>query len=154
MWLCKLKPAQVWLRWAAFAFAFAAGTFFDYGMIRDPNDEMLWRIAAATGICAGCGTVAVAILTAFNRRMMPVAGAGVDAKEIAVVCPVCHKKQNVAIAEGIGESACAGCGMIISVRLRPPRCPACNYILLMIHSDRCPECGTAIAGALPAVSAS
>jgi len=148
MWLCKLKPAQNWLRWGAFICACVAGVFSDYAAILNVNDDAVWRIPTAAGICAGCGTVAVGILTAFNRRTMPVAGGGVDAKEIALVCPICHKKQIVAINDGIGESACAGCGMIISVRLRPPRCPACDYNLLMLKSDRCPECGAAIAGPL------
>ncbi|MGD0770219.1 MAG: hypothetical protein ABSB42_18710 [Tepidisphaeraceae bacterium] len=38
-----------------------------------------------------------------------------------------------------------GEGRIDAVRARAPRCPNCNYLLLMLQSDRCPECGAAVA---------
>ena len=68
-----------------------------------------------------------------------------------MVCPVCRKKQTVPINDGVGELSCPGCGLIVSVRLRAPRCPSCDYMLLMLHSDRCPECGAPISAPVPSV---
>jgi MFS family permease len=144
IWLCKLNQRQRWLRWATVAFAWFAGATFDYAAINNMNSDIFLRVAMAAPVCAGCGTVAVAILTAFNRRVIPVSGDEVDATEMTIVCPVCRKKQALPLAGGIGDSACSGCGMIFSIRARAPRCPSCNYLLLMLQSDRCPECGAAV----------
>ncbi|MGA2440273.1 MAG: hypothetical protein ABSH08_04910, partial [Tepidisphaeraceae bacterium] len=144
LWLCKLNERQRWLRWTTVAFAWFAGATIDYSAIYHLNVDIILRVEAAAGTCAACGTVAVAILTAFNRRVVPPSGDGVDATEITIVCPACRKKQAVPLANGIGDSVCGGCGMIFSIRARAPRCPSCNYLLLMLRSDRCPECGASI----------
>jgi hypothetical protein len=156
LWLCKLNPRQRWLRWATAIAAWIAGAVFDYAAIvnsrEGSNEDFTWRIGTAAAICAACGTVAVAIITAFNRRIAPNPSAGIDAGQIDLICPICRKKQTVPIKDGTGESTCANCGVILSIRLRAPRCPSCDYSLLMLKSDRCPECGTPIAGPSPAVS--
>jgi ssDNA-binding Zn-finger/Zn-ribbon topoisomerase 1 len=144
IWLCKLNRRQRWLRWATVAFAWFAGATIDYAIIDTLNADVFLRVGTAAAVCASCGTVAVAILTAFNRRVVPMSGDEVDATEITIVCPVCRKKQAVPLAGGIGDSACAGCGMVFSIRARAPRCPSCNYLLLMHQSERCPECGAAV----------
>jgi ssDNA-binding Zn-finger/Zn-ribbon topoisomerase 1 len=143
LWLCKLNPHQRWLRWATAFFAWTAGTIFDCAALNNATEnDFIWRIGTAAAICAACGTVAVAILTAFNRRIAPKPTAGIDAGQIDVICPICRKKQTIPIKDGAGESTCANCGIILSIRLRAPRCPSCDYSLLMLKSDRCPECGT------------
>jgi hypothetical protein len=151
LWLCNLKPNQRWLRWVTAIFAWVAGVILDDATIQSVTDDFTWRIATAAAICAGCGTVAVAILTAFNRRIAPRPSAGIDAAQIDIVCPICHKKQTLPITNGIADSTCTGCGIIISVRLRAPRCPTCDYTLLMLKADCCPECGTPIAGSRASV---
>lgn len=144
VFLCKLKKRQEWLRLGTVASALFAGATFDYAAIGKGGLDVVWRVASAAGICAGCGTVAVAILAAFNRRPAPQGGDGIEATEIAVVCPNCRGKQVVGLERGIGESACAGCGMIFSVRMRAPRCAACGYLLLMFRGEACPECGARV----------
>jgi hypothetical protein len=148
IFLCKLKGRQEWLRWATVASALFAGAVFDYGAITEAKYDLVWRIASAAAICAGCGTVAVAILAAFNRRPAThAAGDGVDAREISVNCPVCLRKQSVPLSHGAGEASCGGCGMIFHVRVSAPRCAACGYLLLMFHGDVCPECGAKVSTA-------
>jgi ssDNA-binding Zn-finger/Zn-ribbon topoisomerase 1 len=156
LWLCKLTSAQRWLRWATAIFAWIAGVIFDYAAITNfterTNEDFLGRIGIAATICAACGTVAVAILTAFNRRIAPKPTAGIDTAQIDIICPICHKKQTIPIKDGTGESNCNNCGLILSIRLRAPRCPSCDYTLLMLKTNRCPECGTPIANSSPTIS--
>jgi hypothetical protein len=146
MWLCKLKRWQEFLRLATTAFAVIACLCFDYAAIEQRNAfDITWRFGMAAGICAGCGTVAVAILAVFNRRTNPVpAGSGIDLAEIPLACPCCHHKLSIALKDGVGEIPCSGCGMIYNIRVRAPRCPGCGYILLMFQGERCPECGAAV----------
>jgi hypothetical protein len=150
LWLCKLKPRQLPLRWGTAIFAWIAGATFDYAVLGNVNEDLIWRIGTAAIICGGCGTVAVAILAAFNRRVAPRPTGEIDAGTIDLICPICHKKQTVPIKDGVGENSCAGCGVIVSIRVRAPRCPSCDYTLLMLHADRCPECGTRISGSAAA----
>jgi hypothetical protein len=97
IWLCQLKPRQRPLRWITAIFAAIACATFDYATLGDVNEDLIWRIGTATGICAGCGTVAIAILAAFNRRLAPRPTGDIDAGKIDLVCPICHKKQTVPI---------------------------------------------------------
>jgi hypothetical protein len=147
LWLCKLKPSQLWLRWAATTLATCGAATVVYGVnVRVRGDDLLMRLGTAAGICALCATVSVAILAAFNRRAMPVVSEDeVEAAEISIVCPTCRRKQNVMLSHGFGEAACGNCGMKFSIRTTAPRCANCNYLLLMFRGDRCPECGDAIA---------
>lgn len=151
--LCNLKARQRWMKWVAIAIAWVCGAIVVYSVCTETRVDVLWRMGTASGICAGCATVAVAILAAFNRRAIPAGGDGVDATEIAVVCPACRRKQNVALAGGFGEEACGGCGMILSIRVRAPRCGNCGYMLLMFKGERCPECGTLVVMPVGAVVA-
>jgi hypothetical protein len=144
VFLCALKGRQEWLRWATLLCTLFAGAAFDYTVIDHPNDDGLWRIASAGAICAACATVALGILAAFNRKSAPHTGDGIEAAEISVVCPNCHKKQSVPLTRGIGETPCTGCGMIFSIRIRPPRCATCGYLLLMFKGEACPECGAKV----------
>ena len=41
------------------------------------------------------------------------------------------------------------CGLKFHIRLEEPRCPKCDYLLFMLQSDRCPECGTPVRGGAP-----
>jgi len=152
LWLCKLKRSQEWLRFATAIVACIAAICFDEGTIEQRGAfDFIWRCGMAAGICAGCGTVAIAILTAFNRRVANSASnSGTDLIELPLVCPCCHRKQTISLRDGIGESACGGCGMIYSIRVCAPRCASCGYLLLMFHGNRCPECGTTITTVLAA----
>lgn len=140
--LCPLRSGQGWLRVVTLgaalvtAVCIVAAIYFRFGS----NYELLSRVGAAGAIIAACGTLALLVLARLNRRadFKPEL---TDITEISIVCPICRKKQTVAL----GESACASCGLQLHIRVEEPRCPNCNYLLVMLHSDRCPECGTPLA---------
>jgi hypothetical protein len=104
----------------------------------DPLNDMAERAGAAAGIVGGCGTLALAVLARLNRRVEFSPTEVTELKELNIVCPLCRKRQTVAL----GESSCTACGLLFHLRIEEPRCPGCGYVLLMNSSPRCPECGT------------
>jgi hypothetical protein len=143
----NLTPGQAWLRWATIAAA--GGTGVMVGMLAskgsNSSDDFLVRAAAAGGICAGCGSMAMAILARMNRKVEREMVAPTEITEMAITCPGCKKSQTVPL----GESACGGCGLRFSIKVDEPRCETCGYLLYHLKSGRCPECGTAIGSSLP-----
>ncbi|MBS0197672.1 MAG: hypothetical protein JSR77_13035 [Planctomycetes bacterium] len=103
-----------------------------------PPGDLLSRIAAACGIVTGCATLSLIVLHRFNKRAAPMASAALSSfTSLHLTCPRCHEKQNAPL----GTSGCTGCGLLLTVRISEPRCPACNYAVLDLKSDTCPECG-------------
>ena len=114
---CPLKPAQRWLLWGTIGAGIATGGFVDLARITSPwQEEMLGRLAGATAIIAGCGTLALLILARINQRIVPVAASLADLHEITLTCPRCRAKQTVAI----GSGKCGTCGLVIRVRVQEP----------------------------------
>ena len=114
---CPLKPAQRWLLWGTIGAGIATGGFVDWARITTPwQEEMLGRLAGASAIIAGCGTLALLILAKINQRLVPVATALADLREITLTCPRCRAKQTVAI----GSGKCGACGLVIQVRVQEP----------------------------------
>ncbi len=145
--LLNLKPNQEWLRRLTIAAGVATAVFVALSTANGiQGDGTLPRLAAASGIVAGCGTIAVALLARVNRRVVVPAGALAGLSEITVVCPLCHRRQSVAL----GEARCAECGLVIRARVEEPRCVTCGYSLLMFRGPACPECGTRVPGTEPA----
>ena len=69
---CPLKPAQRWLLWGTIGAGIATGAFVDLARITTPwQEEMLGRLAGATAIIAGCGTLALLVLARINQRIVP-----------------------------------------------------------------------------------
>lgn len=101
--------------------------------------DFLERLSTATGIVAGCGTLAVAVLARVHRGV-DTEGIAAGFTELTIICPRCRKKQLL----GVGDSACSDCKLRISIRVEEPRCITCGYLLYKLTSDRCPECGTPI----------
>jgi hypothetical protein len=114
---CPLKPAQRWLLWGTIGAGIATGGFVDWARITSPwQEEMLGRLAGATAIIAGCGTLSLLILARINQRINPVAAAVADLREITLTCPRCRAKQTVAL----GSGKCGACGLLIQVRVLEP----------------------------------
>ncbi len=139
VFLCALKGRQEWLRWATLICTLFAGAAFDYTVIDHPDDDGMWRIASAGAICAACATVALGILAAFNRKPAPQTGDAIEAPEISLVCPNCHKKQTVPMTHGIGETPCTGCGMIFSIRIRASPLPNLRLFAPYVQGRRLPR---------------
>jgi len=143
--LCPLKPGQRWLAYATIACAVltaagvVAATYIDSEM-----DDLLTRITGAAGILAGCGSLALLVLAALNRKGKPKAVLS-RIEHYTLICPGCNKKQTLPV----GDSRCPTCMLEIHVSFSEPRCPKCDYLLYMLSSDRCPECGTIVRGPGP-----
>jgi hypothetical protein len=140
--LCNLTPGQQWVRWGTVAAVIVTSLLLDVGIFHDyqgAGSDYVARGAGAAAIAAGCGTLALLILARLNRKMSTrTLPAGV--KEVTVICPWCQRKQ----ALPLGLSRCGGCGLKFRIAVEEPRCPNCDYLLYMLSSDRCPECGTSI----------
>ena len=137
--LVRLRDAQQWVVWATMGAAIATGLMVDVVIVLEKQHgdvDLLGRLAAAGGILTGCGTMAMVVLGRLNRHdVVPAEMPTVT--DVAIICPVCAKKQKLQI----GESKCGGCGLLFEIKVKEPRCPQCNYLLFMLKSDRCPECG-------------
>lgn len=137
--LCPLTPGQIWLRVVTLiSAAVTAACIVGAVYFQDhPSEEALARVGGAAGIIAGCGTLALLVLARLNRRIA-IKPELTEIKEITIVCPICRKKQTVPL----GNSTCTLCGLKLHIQVEEPRCPNCNYLLVMLQSERCPECGT------------
>ena len=140
---CPLKPGQAWLRWTTLLSVLITAACIDSSIIlektmdrRDAGD-VLNRISAAAGIIAGCGTLAMLILAALNRKLQPAPVAIASVDTLTIICPLCQKKQLIKT----GGATCIACGLRIVIRLEEPHCEKCGYLLYGLKSDRCPECG-------------
>ena len=142
-----LKGNQIYLRWITIAAGFATGAFivvlaFIEKYNRGAEDDIVQRLAGASAIVAGCGSLALMVLARINRKVDLPPPEIAALREITLTCPSCQKKQSLPT----GDARCTHCGLLFHIRLSEPRCPTCDYSLLMLHSDRCPECGTPLAG--------
>lgn len=146
--LCMLVPlagAQKWVRVVTIAGAIVTAVIIDLLVLASNNNTQFplgENLAGAAGIITACGTLALGVLARLNRNLdrVPVLS---EIKQIAVVCPGCQRKQTL----NVGSSTCPHCGLLFDIRLEEPRCPSCDYLLFMLQSDRCPECGTLVRGA-------
>jgi MFS family permease len=138
-----LKPQQRWLLIGTLI-AGAATAVLSELIVFGLDDEITTRSTAAVAILASCGTMALAVLARLNRRVdyEPLPR---EMLNITLVCPNCRKKQSLKL----GGAACRACGLRIEVRIEEPRCTECGYLLYMLTSDQCPECGAPI-GSRPA----
>jgi hypothetical protein len=133
-----LKPRQRWLLTGTLIAGGATAVLSEL-IVFGLDDEITTRSTAAVAILASCGTMALAVLARLNRRVdyEPLPR---EMLHITLVCPNCRKKQSLEL----GGAACKSCGLRIEVRIEEPRCTECNYLLYMLTSDQCPECGAPI----------
>jgi hypothetical protein len=119
---------------------------------RVDENELMVRLIAAGSIVSVCGLLAITIFLAANRRALVTTSAAVkEIRAVKVTCPRCATKTDVAVGVGGvggGRSRCGGCGLIFVLELAEPRCVKCEYNLLDLKADRCPECGTPVAESL------
>jgi hypothetical protein len=116
---------------------------------RVDENELLIRLIAAGSIVSACGLLAITIFLAANRRALVTTSAAVkEIRSVKVTCPRCATKIDAAVGVGGGRSRCGGCGLIFVLELAEPRCVKCEYNLLDLKGDRCPECGTPVAESL------
>jgi hypothetical protein len=139
--ICPLTPGQQGVRVITIGAVVLAMVLLDASAWKSPDIdwETANRGAGAAGVVAACGSLALLILARLNRRMgSPMTPPSV--KDISITCPWCQRKQIVPL----GESNCVHCGLRFRIAVEEPRCPRCDYLLYMLQSDRCPECGTPI----------
>jgi hypothetical protein len=136
--LCPLRPSQKWVRFVTVAALVVAAVLIDAIVYRDSfANDAFERALTAAGVVAGCGTIALAVFARLNLRLQPVSETPDIPGELSIECPHCQLKQTLPA----GDSACGRCGLRFHIRVEEPRCPGCGYLLYMLKSDRCPECG-------------
>jgi len=140
------KSNQQWLAWGAIAAVGATALLADIVTIRQKDfDDLYSRMCGAAGIVSACGTLALIIVALLNRKLRD-DNQPTDFTDIVLFCPRCNRKHKMPF----GDGHCNGCGLRISVRVEEPRCVNCGYLLYMLTSDRCPECGTPTNATMPA----
>jgi hypothetical protein len=141
--MARLKPGQGWLVWGTIAFIAAAALAAAGAVLTaeafDAESTALLRLSAAACIAAMCGSLALIVLSLFNRNVAPAPVVSQQFTDITLFCPSCSTKQKMAI----GGGTCTTCSLQITVTVTEPRCAGCGYLLYNIASDRCPECGAA-----------
>lgn len=140
--LVPLSPGQTWVRIGTIGTAVTSAICVDILAFSDWSDpgEFVTRLGGAAGFVASCGSLALIIFARINRPMAGASRAYREATDISVVCPGCRSKQVLPL----GDSACPVCHLRFNIRVDEPRCTQCDYLLIMLKSDRCPECGTPI----------
>lgn len=108
----------------------------------DFEQDFAARLLAASCIISVCGLLAIVIFLAANKRALVThSGAITEIKNVRITCPRCATKFD----GPVGTSRCNGCGLLFILQLAEPRCIKCEYNLLDLKSERCPECGTPVA---------
>lgn len=140
--LVRLQDTQQWVVRGTIAATTLTGALIAALILlgkQNADTDLLGRLAAASALTTGCGALALIVLSRLNRQdTFPQEIPSVT--QMHLTCPICQMKQTAPI----GESRCGGCGLILDIRVKEPRCRQCNYLLLMLNSDRCPECGAVI----------
>lgn len=148
-----VPPGARWLAWATVVAGVATGGAVITSMMMsragtydtDPAKQLIVRLASASAVLAGCGTLALLVLSRLTRRSEgPREFSTREIREISLTCPLCGRRQKLPR----GGGRCAGCGLVIRISLQEPRCESCDYSLIMFTGDRCPECGAAVSQAL------
>ena len=145
--LCLLAPlsdGQRWIRWITITAGVLTGVMWSLLIMDDARalrDGPLIRFASASGFVTACGSLALLVMYRLNRKVTDETPVLTEISAVTLVCPGCRKKQTLPI----GASTCPTCRLQFEIQLREPRCPKCDYLLFMLTSDTCPECGCALA---------
>jgi hypothetical protein len=124
---CPLRPGQKWIAYTTVGAVALAAICCDVSVFS--HQEMLYsgplnvdslpnRLAAACGIIAACGSLALIILWRSNQKLVlgkraAAEALDVGALQVTVICPTCQKKQVV----GKAGAACSGCGLRMKIVL-------------------------------------
>lgn len=141
--LCLLVPLTSGQRWVRLlTVAGGVGTAVSLNLAMFPglsrgDAEFAMRIASAGGIITSCGSLALLVLARINRRIPCETRVLTSITEMRVICPGCGRKEFLKV----GRSECPSCRLGFEIRIEEPRCPKCEYLLFMLKSDKCPECG-------------
>jgi len=150
--MSKLRGNQQWLKWLTIGFTLISGICFAAAALTFDDGsptEVLLRAAAAAGITALCGSIALIVLTVLNQRVDAPMIPSVEMTHIHLRCPRCESDQHALI----GDAVCTNCQLQIFTRVTEPQCPACGYNLYKLTSNRCPECGADVGPPAPAILA-
>jgi len=141
MLLIPLKDQQKWIRTATLLCALLLAILINVLIFTQTNNEYgpLAKSIGATGIVTACGTMAIIILAALNKRLQSSQNI-LNNLDMTIICPRCKLTQQMRS----GNNECTACKLKINLQIEEPHCPECDYLLYHLTSTRCPECGTTI----------
>lgn len=147
---CRLKPDQRWVRNISVG-ATSLTAIFVALLITDEimrwhaiDNDAFGRLAAATGIAASFATIALCVLWRMNAKSDALAAAPIETidhlGQVDITCPRCKIQQSL----DPGKNQCAHCELKIEINFEEPRCTNCEYLLVGLTGQTCPECGKPI----------
>jgi hypothetical protein len=105
-----LRKGQTWVRHAAIYSVAATAFLLTFNSSMPPTGGveplLLDRLTSAAGILAGCGTLALLVLSQINQSAIEDKALS-DIHQITIICPRCRRKSTLAL----GRSACPKCGL-------------------------------------------
>jgi Zn finger protein HypA/HybF involved in hydrogenase expression len=111
------------------------------GFTLPPTDDLVVRVLSAAGILTACGVMGTTLMAVFNRRPLMTRAKTLRALTgLDCTCPRCATGFRAAT----GTSRCPGCGLLVVVQFAEPRCWRCEYALLDLRGNTCPECGAEV----------
>lgn len=112
--LAPLRANQIWLRSATIGAAVLTAVCVDaVTVFRITGDSHIARLAGASAIAMGCGTLALAVLLRYNRATSTVDDSGNEIRQITFDCPRCQSKQTVAF----GGVCCSQCHLHLNIHV-------------------------------------
>jgi len=134
-----LLPNQRWVGQLTAALGIGTMTLLTALAIMQDENDMLGRLIAAGAIATACASLALLVLARLNVKTTFGESQSVDVR-IHLTCPRCRQLQDMAA----GASQCKHCGLKIELKFEDPCCTQCGYMLYMLETDNCPECGHVI----------
>lgn len=142
-----LTRGQSWVRIIAIGAAACAGGFATFASAIDRGGrfyngfEWEWRGTAAFGLICVSATLALLVFGRLNRKpAVELVRSTTTFDRVSITCPRCEKR----LILPVGGALCEGCRLHISVTIQSARCARCNYDLIDLRADKCPECGEPI----------
>lgn len=131
--LVKPVPSLAWLRRLAIGLSIVTGVLIGLSVayLKDVDEDLKVRVVGVAVALTVCAALGYEILRRLHLQSLVPVG-----HSISLTCPRCKRLQVLRL----GDAACEGCKLRLSIIVRYDRCPACQYDFRGLKIERCPEC--------------